>query len=152
MARLLGQNEATGAAISGIEVSFDPAVLLHAIDLPNQGHRLDLKQIGETGLVDALVAGEVAQHLALRPGEAEEKKCALIEAPAKQAGDVVHEKAEAAVKVHRPILHAKELSIGDNKPIYLKRQPCAESRLVVRNSMAWPRLGVHPAWRCWLWQ
>ena len=36
MARLLGQNEATGAAISGIEVSFDPAVLLHAIDLANQ--------------------------------------------------------------------------------------------------------------------
>jgi len=34
------------------------------------------------------------------------------------------------------MLHAKKLSDGDNKHIYLKRQPGAGSRLVVRNSMA----------------
>src|SRR6476646_3521365 len=49
------------ATVSRVRASLDPAVLLHAIDLPNQGHRRDLEQVGKAGLVDALVAGEVAQ-------------------------------------------------------------------------------------------
>src|SRR4029077_1944002 len=105
--RLLGQDETAGASVSGIGAPVDPAVLLHAIDLSNQGHRLDLEQVGEAGLVDALVAGEVAQHFALCPGEAEEEERPLVETSAKKAGDVVDKKAKAAVEVHGPMLHAK---------------------------------------------
>src|SRR6202040_2995952 len=74
----------------------DPAVLLHAVDLPHQCHRFDFEQIGEAGLVDAFVAGEVTQHLALRPGEPEEEQGTLVETTSEQAGDIVDEKPEAA--------------------------------------------------------
>jgi len=98
--RLLGQHEAPGAAIARLRLPLDPTVLFHAVDLPHQGHRLDFEQIGKARLVDPFVAGEVAQHLALRPGETEEEQSPLIETPAEQAGDVMNEKPEAAVEVH----------------------------------------------------
>src|ERR1700739_165197 len=83
-----------------MRLPLDPTVLLHAVDLPHQGHRLDFKQIGKARLVDPLVAGEVAQHLALRPGETEKEQSPLIETPAEQAGDVMNEKPQAAVEGH----------------------------------------------------
>src|SRR5260370_6267800 len=98
--RLVGQNEAAGAAVAGLGLPLDPAVFLHTVDLPQQGHRLDFEQIGEAGLVDPLVARKIAEHLALRSGQSEEKQRALIEPAPEQAGDVVNEKTEAAVEVH----------------------------------------------------
>ena len=80
---LLGQHESAGSTVTGIGPPLDPSVLFHAIDLSNQGHRLDFKQIGETGLIDAFVAGEVPQHLALRPGEAKEQQRPLVESARK---------------------------------------------------------------------
>src|SRR5215472_10767625 len=97
---LVGQHEPAGSAVGWIGPPLDPPVLFHAIDLSNQGHRLYFKQIGEAGLIDTFVAGEVAQYLALRSGEAEEQQRALVEAAGKEASDVVNEKAKAAVKIH----------------------------------------------------
>src|SRR6516165_9702029 len=70
---LIGQDEAAGAAVARLRLPLDPSVLLHAVDLPHQGHRLDFEQIGEAGLIDPLVAREVPQHLALCASESEEK-------------------------------------------------------------------------------
>src|SRR5262249_48692615 len=122
-ARFCGQNEATSALVSGIGPPLDPAVLLHAIDLSNQGHRLDFKQIGKPGLVDALVAGEISQHLALCSGEAEEQQCTLVEPTPKEAGDIVNEKAEAPVEIHGRRQNAKIANIGDNKLWHQSGQP-----------------------------
>src|SRR4029077_20019325 len=88
-----------GAPVAGLGLALDPAVLLHAVDLSHQGHRLDLEQIGEAGLVDPLCASQIAEHLALCPGQAEEQQRPLIEPAPEQAGDVVNEKTEAAVEI-----------------------------------------------------
>ena len=97
---LVGQNEAAGAPVARLGLPFDPAVFLHPVDLPHQGHRLDFEQVGEAGLIDPLVAREVPQHLALCASEPEKKQRPLIEPAPKQPGDVVNEKPEAAVEVH----------------------------------------------------
>jgi hypothetical protein len=97
---LLGQDKPAGSAVPGIGPPLDPPVLFHAIDLSNQSHRLDFKQIGEAGLIDTFVASEVPQHLALRSGEAEEQQRTLVESAGKEAGDVVNKKAKAAVEIH----------------------------------------------------
>jgi hypothetical protein len=114
-ARLRGQDEATSAPVSGIGPPLNPAVLLHAIDLSNQRHRFDFEQIGKSGLIDALVAGEVAQDFTLRPGEAEEEKRPLVKASREQTSNVVNEKPKAAIQIHSRCHSAKQLSIGDNK-------------------------------------
>src|ERR1700736_895125 len=97
---LIGQNEASGAPVARLGLPLDPAVFLHAVDLPHQGHRLDFEQVGEGGLIDPLVPREIAEHLALRASESQEKQRALIEPAPEQPGDVVNEKTEAAVEVH----------------------------------------------------
>src|SRR6516165_2153280 len=97
---LIGQDEAAGAAVARLRLPLDPSVLLHAVDLPHQGHRLDFEQIGEACLVNPFVAGEITQHLALRPGKTEKEQGALIKTPPEQAGDVMNKKAEAAVEIH----------------------------------------------------
>src|SRR5215472_4999061 len=65
---LVGQDEAAGTPVARLRLPLDPAVLLHAVDLPHQGHRLDLEQIREARLIDALVTSQIAQDLALRSG------------------------------------------------------------------------------------
>src|SRR5271167_1213619 len=135
-ARLIGQDEPAGSTVAGIGPPLDPTVLFHSIDLSNQGHRFDFEQIGKAGLVDALVAGEISQHLALCPGEAQEQQRTLVEAAPKEAGDVVNEKPKAAVEIHGRYRNAKQVPNGDNKPCYQRDQPSSESRLVDRNSMA----------------
>src|SRR5580693_8062504 len=97
---LVGQNKAAGPPVAGLGLALDPAILLHAIDLPHQRHRLDFEQVGEAGLIDPLVACEIAEHLTLCASEPEEKQCALIEPAPEQPGDVVNKKTEAAVEVH----------------------------------------------------
>jgi hypothetical protein len=109
-ARFRGQNEATSAPVSRIGSPLNPAILLHAIDLSNQGHRLDFKQIGKAGLVDALVAGQIPQYFALCSGEAEEKQCTLVEPTPKEAGDIVNQKAKAAVEIHGQCQNDKYLA------------------------------------------
>ena len=99
-ARLVGQHQPAGAAVARIGPPLDPAILLHPVELPDQGHRLDFQKIGEARLVDALVAGEIAEHPALRAGQAEKEQGTLIEAPREKPRHVVHEKAKAAVEVH----------------------------------------------------
>jgi len=68
-----------GPAIARLGLPLDPPVFLHAVDLPHQRHRLDFEQVGEAGLIDPLVACEIAEHLTLCASEPEEKQCALIE-------------------------------------------------------------------------
>jgi hypothetical protein len=97
---LVGQNEASGSPVPRLGPPFDPAVLLHAVDLPHQCHRFDFEQIGKARLVDAFIAGKVTQHLALRPGEPEEEQGTLVETTPEQAGDIVDEKPKAAVEIH----------------------------------------------------
>jgi len=80
---LFGQHESAGSTVTGIGPPLDPAVLFHPINLSNQGHWLDLKQIREAGLIDALVAGKVPQDLALRPSKAEEQQRTLVESAGK---------------------------------------------------------------------
>src|SRR5207248_2391954 len=63
-----GQEQAPGPAVGRVGSALDPSRLLHAVDLPDQRHRPDLQQIGEASLVDALVAGEIAEGTTLRPG------------------------------------------------------------------------------------
>ena len=99
--RLRGQVQAAGAAVGGVGAALDPAGLLHAVDLAHQGHRPDFQKIGEAGLVDALVAGEIAERAALRPGQSEPPAAPVLVEPApEQARDVVDEKAEAAIEIH----------------------------------------------------
>src|SRR5260370_589962 len=40
--RLVGQDQPAGTAVARVGPPLDPAVFLHAIDLPHQSHRLDL--------------------------------------------------------------------------------------------------------------
>src|SRR5215471_15516712 len=63
---LCRQDQPMSPTVSWIGPPLDPTVLLHTIDLSHQSHWLDFKQIGKSGLVDALVAGEIPQHFALR--------------------------------------------------------------------------------------
>jgi hypothetical protein len=80
---LFSQDESAGSAVTGIRPPLDPAVLFHAIDLSNQGHRLDFKQIGETGLIDPFVPSKIPQHFALRASETEKQHRALVESAGK---------------------------------------------------------------------
>jgi len=100
-ARLFGQHQPARATVGRVGAPLDPTILFHPVDLPDQGHRLDLEQIRKSRLIDALMTGEVAQNPALRPGEAEKQQCPLIKAPREEPRDVVDEIAEAAVDVHR---------------------------------------------------
>src|SRR5207237_4545451 len=97
-ARLRGQEQAPRATVGRMRAALDPARFFHAIDLPHQGHRPDLQQIGEPGLVDALVARDIAEGPALRPGQAE-AAAVMVEAPPEQASDVVDEKPETAFEI-----------------------------------------------------
>ena len=81
-------------------MALDPPGLLHAVDLAHQRHWPDFEEIGKTGLVDALVAGEIAQGAALRPGQAEPPPV-VVEPPAEQPRHIVDEKAETAFEVFR---------------------------------------------------
>ncbi len=99
-ARLFSQDQPAGPAVARIRSALDPAILLHAIELTHQGHRLDLEQIGKTGLIDPFVAGKVAQHAALRPGKSKKQQRPLVEASREQAGHIMHEITEAAFEFH----------------------------------------------------
>ena len=116
-AGLFGQHQPAGAAVGRIEPALDPAILLHAVDLADEGHRLDLEQVGETGLVDAFVAREIAENPALRAGQAEKHKRPLVKAPREQPRHVVREIPKAAVEVHG---RSRETTIRDNKLSYEK--------------------------------
>ncbi len=96
--RLGGQVKAAGAAVGRVGVTLDPARLLHAVDLADQRHRPDFQEVGQAGLVDALVARQVAERAALRPGQAEAPPI-MVEAPPEQARDIVDEKAETAFEI-----------------------------------------------------
>ena len=64
-ARLVGQLHLAGTAVARIGAALDPAVFLHAIDLADERHRLDVEKFGKSGLVDAFMAGQAADDLAL---------------------------------------------------------------------------------------
>jgi hypothetical protein len=59
----------------------------------------------------------------LCPGKAEEQQCTLVEPTPKEAGDIVNEKAEAAVEIHGRCQNSKQLPNGDNKHWYQRDQP-----------------------------
>src|SRR5262249_28034975 len=96
--RFAGQEQPPSAAVGRVGTTLDPARVLHAVNLPHQGHRPDLEEIGKAGLVDALVAGDVGHSPALRPGQAEAPSV-MVEAAPEQAGAVMKEKAKAAFEV-----------------------------------------------------
>jgi DNA-binding MarR family transcriptional regulator len=100
-AGLAGQKQPAGAPIGRIRTALDPARLFHAVDLADQGHRPDFENVGEAGLIDALVAGEIAQRAALRPRQPEAFPVMRKTAP-EQARDIVHEKPETAIEIQCP--------------------------------------------------
>ncbi len=102
--RLLGDEELPGAPVVRIGTALDPAGLRHAVEEPRQRDRLDLQQLGEAGLVDALVIDEIGQDLALRAGQAQAFG-ALVEALAEQPRGLVQDEAEAAIEVESTIVH-----------------------------------------------
>ena len=79
-ASLIGQHQPARAAVGGIRPPLYPALGLHSVDLPNQRHRLYLKEFRQTGLIDALIAGEIADDPALRSIEAKKRHRLLIKA------------------------------------------------------------------------
>ena len=97
-ARLGGEEQAPRPPVGRVRPALDPAGVLHAVDLPHQGHRPDLQEIGETRLIDPFVARDIAEGPALRPGQAE-PAAVMIEAAPEQAGDVVDEKPETAFEI-----------------------------------------------------
>jgi hypothetical protein len=99
-ARLFGQHQAVCTPVTWVRPPLDLSIVLHSVDLPNQAHRLDFEQIGKARLVDPFVASDIAQHLALRPGETQKQLSALVETASKQPGNVVDEKTEAAIEIH----------------------------------------------------
>jgi hypothetical protein len=112
--RFRGQVQEARAAVGGIGAAFDPPGILHTVDLADQCHRPDFEQIGEAGLVDALIAREIAEGAALRPGQPEAARTpVLVEAPAEQARYVIDEKAETAVKIQR--FHPEIGRLADDK-------------------------------------
>jgi len=58
----------------------------------------DFQQIGEPGLVDAFVAGEIAERTALRPGETE-ASAVVVETAPEEARDIIDQKAETAFEI-----------------------------------------------------
>ena len=105
------RTEPAGPPVGRVGAPLDPAGVFHAVDLPHQRHRPDFEQIGEAGLVDPLVAGEIAEDAALRPGQAE-PAAVLVETAPEQAGDVMHEKPEAAVEIQN---RTRKMTPADSK-------------------------------------
>ena len=81
-------------AVLGMLPSLDQAARLKLVENAHQADRLDFENVGQRRLMDALVLGEVHEHLPLRPCEAEPART-LLEALAHQACDIMDEKADA---------------------------------------------------------
>jgi hypothetical protein len=89
-----------GPPIDGVRASLDPAVQLHAIEDSHQGHRLDVRDIGQPGLADSLIASQMVQCLALRQGQRQLVRQSL-EALDVQARDVVQNEPEILCPIQR---------------------------------------------------
>src|SRR5204862_3976142 len=111
-ARLGGQKQAPRPAVGGVGAALDPARVFHAVDLPHQRHRPDFEEIGEAGLVDPLIAGDVGEGAALRPGQPE-PSAVVVETAPEQAGDVMHEKPKAVLEIQN---HTPKMTPADSKP------------------------------------
>ena len=81
-----------------MEQPLDQTRLLQPVEDAGERDRLDLEDLGQRALLDALVARQMRQHLALRAGQPELARI-LLEALAHQAGHVVQEEAEIAVEI-----------------------------------------------------
>src|SRR4051794_18881070 len=66
---------------------------LEPVDHTGERDRLDIEDVGERALLDALVAGEVGEHLPLRAGEPEVARI-LLEPLAQEPGDVVQQESK----------------------------------------------------------
>ena len=93
-----GEPQQAHAAVPAMEQPLDQPRLLQPVEDAGERDRLDLEELGQRALLDALVARQMRQHLALRPGQPEVARI-LLEALAHQAGHVVQEEAEIAVEI-----------------------------------------------------
>ena len=64
-----GKAQQAHAAVPAMEQPLDQARLLQPVEDARERDRLDLEELGQRALLDALVARQMRQHLALRPGQ-----------------------------------------------------------------------------------
>jgi hypothetical protein len=94
------------APVGGMGPALDEAGGLELVDDAPERDRLDLEDIGKPALMDALVLGEVREHLPLRPRQAEAPG-PLLETLAEEARNVVKDEAERRVSV---VGHAEQVN------------------------------------------
>jgi hypothetical protein len=69
--------------------SFDQPSVFQLVEDPDQSDRLDLEQLGEGGLVNALVLREIGDGLPLRTRQSA-ISCVLLESLSPEAGDLMN--------------------------------------------------------------
>ena len=92
---LPGEMQQPDAAILGMGAPLDQPRLLQPVEDAGQGDRLDSRISASAALLDALVARQMRQHLALRARQPKPARI-LLEALAHQARHVVQQEAEIA--------------------------------------------------------
>src|SRR5690242_13740010 len=125
--------EPAGAAVARVGASLDPACGLEPIDQTAERHALDLEDIGEPALIDALMAMEMRQHLPLRAAQPQ-RDGALVEALAQESRDVVQEEAEAMLRtrVHDTNMLSRllisKLMFMTGKSLKIKQPACQSNQ------------------------
>src|SRR3569623_650940 len=88
-----GQVDQPNAAVGWIATPLDQPGFLEPVDHAAERDRLDLEQVGEAALVEALMARQGRQRAPLRARHADQAR-ALIEASPHQARNVANQEAE----------------------------------------------------------
>ena len=84
-------------AVARVRAALDQPGRLQPVDHAAHAHALDLDDVGQAGLVDALAAGQEDQHAPLRAGQAEMARAGIEMGP-HQARNVVQQEAEQLVE------------------------------------------------------
>ena len=94
-----------GAPVVAVGLARDPALDLEPVQQTAKRRLLDVEQIGELRLGDAIVEVQIVQHPPLRAGEAQRLGAPVVGHP-HQARDIVHQKAEIVIRAR--LLHGRQ--------------------------------------------
>src|SRR5260370_10719961 len=108
---LRGEMQQPNATVLGMGAPLDELRLLQPVEDAGQCDRLDFEDLGQSALLDALVAPPMRQHRALRARELQPARIRL-EALAHQARHVMQEKAKIAFGKFHWILLLSEPNIS----------------------------------------